>query len=193
MEFIQKIDDTILYYIYENWHNGFTDTFFTVISKLADCGFIWILAAAVMLFIKKWRPAGIVLLLSLGISAVIGSLAVKNIVCRLRPFNADEALMLLIPHPGGYYSFPSGHSTAAGAGAALIFMRNKAVGAIAIAYGLLLGFSRVFLVVHYPTDVLCGFILGAVCSIVLWKLTYSKIDSRLDLLYEKRAEKKKAA
>ena len=175
MEFIQKIDDTILYYIYENWHNGFTDTFFTVISKLADCGFIWILAAAVMLFIKKWRPAGIVLLLSLGISAVIGSLAVKNIVCRLRPFNADEALMLLIPHPGGYYSFPSGHTLSSAACATVLTLENRKFAYGAIPMAVLIAFSRLYLYVHFPTDVIGGALIGIAIGYTAFKLAKKQI------------------
>lgn len=180
MEFIQSFDNSILYYIYENWHNAFTNGLFVAISSISNGGFIWIALGIAMLFSRKWRPTGIIMLLSLGLSAVIGSVILKNIFCRLRPFVADPSLEMLIGLPGGYYSFPSGHSTAAGAGAAAVFLRHKGYGAAAVAYALLVALSRVFLVVHYPTDVLCGLALGALCSILLCKFALPKLEKFLE-------------
>lgn len=167
MEFIQSFDNSILYYIHEHWHNAFTNGLFVAISSASNGGIIWIALAILMLFSKKWRPTGIILLLSVGLSAVIGNLILKNIFCRIRPFVADPSIELIIGIPHGYYSFPSGHSTVAGAGAAAVFLRHKGFGAAAVAYALLVALSRVFLAVHYPTDVLCGLALGAVCSVLL--------------------------
>ena len=110
MGFIQSFDNSILYYIYEHWHNAFTNGFFTAISSASNGGIIWIVLGIIMLFSKKWRPTGIILLLSVGLSAVIGNLILKNIFCRIRPFVADPSIELIIGVPHGYYSFPSGIS-----------------------------------------------------------------------------------
>lgn len=176
MDFIQQFDNFVLYYILNNWHNDFTDTIFCIISNLSNYGFIWILMSVIMLFNRRWRTVGIILLLSLGVSSLIGSVMLKNIVCRIRPFNADPSIELLINTPGGYYSFPSGHSIAAGTGAAVTLMKKRLVGLIVSVYSLLLAFSRVFLAVHYLTDVIAGLALGAVISVLMWKLLYKKTE-----------------
>ncbi len=187
LELIQSFDNNILYYILENWHNEFTDSFFKAVSSLGNRGLIWIIVSALMLCSKKWRSCGIVLLLSLGLSAVIGSLVIKNLVCRLRPFVADPSIELIVGIPGGYYSFPSGHSTAAGAASVSIFLRNRLAGAFAFAFALLMSLSRVFLAVHYPTDTICGLILGALCAVIIYKLLYSRTEHCLERLYERRS------
>lgn len=176
MEIIQSFDNSILYYMHEHWHNAFTNVFFPVVTFASSGGIIWIALAIIMLFSKKWRSAGIILLLSVGLSAILGNIILKNIFCRLRPFVADPSLELIIGPPSGYYSFPSGHSVAAGSGAAVIFMRHKGFGAAAVVYALLVAISRVFLAVHYPTDVLCGLILGALCSVLLYIFALPRLE-----------------
>lgn len=180
MAFIQELDMNIVCYIHEHWHNFITDGFFTFVTFLADGGIIWIAAALIMLCSRKWRPAGVILLLSLGISAVFTNLVIKNIICRPRPFNANPELSLIIDIPHGLYSFPSGHSTSSGAGAAAIMLRNKKLGIAAIVIALIIGFSRVFMAVHYTTDVLCGLIIGAVCSVIIWRFMYGSAEALLE-------------
>lgn len=188
MEFIQSFDNSILYYIHEHWHNAFTNGFFTAISSASNGGIIWIVLGVIMLFSKKWRPTGIILLLSVGLSAVIGNLILKNIFCRIRPFVADPSIELIIGIPHGYYSFPSGHSVAAGAGAAAVFLRHKGIGAAAVIYALLVAVSRVFLAVHYPTDVLCGLALGAVCSVLLCIFALPRLEKLMAAKAAKRSQ-----
>lgn len=184
MEFIQSLDNEILYYIIENWRNSFTNGFFTFVSMLGDKGFIWIAVAVIMLFSKKWRSCGIIRLLSLGVGAVLGSAVIKNIICRPRPFAADPSIILLTDLPGGVYSFPSGHSNAAGAAATVLSFKNRKAGAAAWAFALLMAFSRVFLAVHYPSDVAAGLAFGALCAALVWKLCYERTERCLERIYE---------
>lgn len=189
MELIQQFDDSILYYIYENWHNAFTDGLFITVSRIADCGLIWFVLAGIMLLKKDWRSTGIVMLFALGLGALVGTVILKNIICRERPFNVDETLQLISVMPGGQYSFPSGHSNAAGACSTVIFLRDKRFGTAAVVYALMVAFSRVFLVVHYPTDVICGLLLGGACAIIMWKVMYKFTENTLEKIYLKRSRK----
>ncbi len=84
---------------------------------------------------------------------------------RPRPFQLiSRDIRLLIPPPSGW-SFPSGHSCASFAAATAVFLRDRRFGAAALVLAALIAFSRVFLFVHYPTDVLAGAALGAVCAV----------------------------
>ena len=97
---------------------------------------------------------------------LIGEVTIKNIVCRPRPFQElSRDIQLLIPPPSGW-SFPSGHSCASFAAATAIFLRDKRWGTGALLLAALIAFSRVFLFVHYPTDVLAGSALGVACALV---------------------------
>jgi len=195
MGWVTEFDRDVVYYVYNNLHGGFWDSFFRVIYFLGSAAWIWIAAGAAMLFSRKWRLTGVMLLLSLGISAVLGNYVLKNIFCRNRPFVDDPTIQLLIAIPHGYYSFPSGHSITAGASAISVFIRNKAAGAAAIVLALLICFSRVFFAVHYPTDIIAGFILGAVCAVLVYKLMSKKVQTLLDKIPPKlssKAEEKQA-
>lgn len=184
--FIQNFDNEILYYIIENWRNSFTNSFFVFISTLGNKGFIWLLAAVIMLFSRKWRSCGIIMLLSLGVGAFLGSTVIKNIICRPRPFAADPSITLLTGLPGGLYSFPSGHSNAAGAAAMTLSLKDRKAGAAAWVFALLMAFSRVFLAVHYPSDVIAGLAFGALCAAVIWKMCYERTERCLERLYERQ-------
>lgn len=144
-------------------HCGYLDGLFPLITALGDGGFIWILCGVGFLFTKRTLSFGAALLLALALGALIGNVWLKNLVQRPRPF-AAEPLTLLIPPPGGF-SFPSGHSTAAFAGATMLYAKDRFLGRGALVLAALIAFSRVYLYVHYPTDVLCGALLGMGCGI----------------------------
>ncbi len=96
---------------------------------------------------------------SLGLELLCCNVILKPLVARIRPCDVDSAVLLLIPHPGGF-SFPSGHTGASFAAAsALFFSRNK-FGVFAFVVAALIGFSRLYLYVHYPSDVLAGALIG---------------------------------
>ena len=180
MGYITEFDKDVIYYIYNNLHGGFLDVFFSFIYFLSNGAWIWIAAGGAMLCSRKWRLTGVMLLLSLGISAVFGNYVLKNIFSRNRPFIDDPTIQLLIDIPHGYYSFPSGHSITAGASAFSIFIRNKTIGAFAVLLAVLICLSRIFFAVHYPTDIIAGFVLGAVCAVVVWKVLHKKTETLLD-------------
>ena len=163
----------ILYAI-NNIHGPILDKIMVGITTLGDAGIIWIILALVLICIKKTRKCGILILLSLVTGLILGNGILKHLVARSRPCWLDKNIPLLIPNPHDY-SFPSGHTLASFEAAIMIFLHNKKWGSIALVIALLISFSRMYLFVHFPTDILGGIILAAVISISLYYL-WNKLE-----------------
>ena len=93
------------------------------------------------------------------LSLLVGNGILKPLVGRLRPFEIREGIELIIKAPGGY-SFPSGHTVSSVVGATVLTRANKKFGYVAIPLAVLIAFSRMYLFVHFPTDILAGAVLG---------------------------------
>lgn len=170
------------------------DFLMPLITYFAEYGIGWILLALVLILIKKTRKPG----LAAGIALILGLLAVnliaKPLVFRVRPYD-NEAFVslrmylrsdLLIP-AWGDGSFPSGHAAASMEAAVAILLYNKKVGIPALVMAILVCFSRLYLYMHYPSDVLAGMLIGtalALLSALLVKLIYRKFGDRLAVLKE---------
>jgi undecaprenyl-diphosphatase len=165
----------ILYTI-DNLHNPVLDKIMVAITSLGNAGLIWIAIAVFLLFIKKTRKCGVLMLVSMILGLIIGNGFLKNIIARDRPCWIDTSIPLLIPNPHDY-SFPSGHTLASFEAAVMIFLHNKKWGAISLMLALVIAFSRMYLFVHFPTDILGGMILGTVISLVVY-YSYEKIKNR---------------
>lgn len=152
-------------FVQNTMHNAFTDAVFPFITYLGEAGCIWIIVGIILLFMKKTRKCGIMLLVAMLGCYLLGELLVKNLVCRPRPFMDHPEFRLLISPPSGF-SFPSGHSGSSFAAAAVIFSQNRKFGIAAGILALLIAFSRIFLFVHYPTDVISGIILGIIFAVI---------------------------
>ena len=137
------------------------------ITILGDAGILWIVIALILLFRVKTRKCGILIITAMVIGLIIGNVILKNLIARPRPFSLDESIQLLIPKPVDY-SFPSCHTMVSFEAAIIIFLNNKKWGMIAIATAILIGFSRMYLFVHYPSDVLFGAILGSIIAIIVF-------------------------
>lgn len=165
---MNPFDSTVMAFIQAHCHNAATDAVFPVITYLGENGLFWILLALLLIVLGKkrgWRVTGCLMLGAMLLGLLTGEVILKNIVCRPRPFQEMD-MALLIPPPGGW-SFPSGHSCSSFAAATAIFLRDKRFGAAALVLAALIAFSRVFLFVHYPTDVLAGSALGVLCALVV--------------------------
>lgn len=173
MDKINAFDFGILDYIYANMHTGFLDTVMPFVSSLANAGRIWILLAFVLLIVPKTRKIGAALALALVLDFVVVNLIMKNAFCRIRPFDINTAVELLVKPPRDY-SFPSGHTAASFASAAAIFCCNRKWGIAALVFAAIIAFSRLYLYVHYPTDVLAGAVTGIIIGILSAKLINSK-------------------
>lgn len=168
MDGLNPFDQAIMAGVQQACHNLVTDTVFPVITYLGEKGLFWIaLALGLVIFGKKrgWRQWGVLMLAAMAAGLLVGELGMKNLVCRPRPFQDYPGFaQLLIPPPSGF-SFPSGHTCASFGAATVIFWKDRRWGGGALGLAALIGFSRVFLFVHYPTDVLAGALLGVLCGL----------------------------
>ena len=165
---------SILYALQEI-HNPVLDKIMLFISSLGDAGWFWIAIGVVCLIFKKSRKMGLQVLLSMLGTLIIGNLIIKNLVARPRPCDIDSAVTLLLSRPHGY-SFPSGHSINSMSAAVALFLNNKKIGIPAIIIATLIGFTRLYLFVHFPTDVLVGFVLAILVAIgVDWAIRQFQI------------------
>ncbi|MCC8026876.1 MAG: phosphatase PAP2 family protein [Clostridium sp.] len=133
------------------------------ITRLADKGWLWLLLGVLLFALPKTRMVGGCMLLSMGIGAIIGNVMLKNIAARPRPCWIDPSVPLLIRNPEDF-SFPSGHSLASFAGGVSIFLFDKKWGLPAVMLAMLIAFSRMYLFVHFPTDVLAGAVIGTLTA-----------------------------
>lgn len=141
-------------------HTPVLDTLMVYITRLGDGGFIWILLALLLLFWKQTRKEGFWMFVVLLLGLVVGNLLLKNLIGRPRPFLENPGIALLIPPPGGY-SFPSCHTLSSFGAASFGYLTNPKWGRAALALAFLIGISRLYLYVHYPSDVLAGAAVGA--------------------------------
>ncbi len=153
----------ILYAI-QNLRTEFLDTAMVFISRLGNSGIIWVIIGLIMICFKKYRKSGIAVIIALVFCLVFGNGILKNIVGRSRPCWIDDSIKLLIDIPKDY-SFPSGHTFSSFAAAISITFFHKKEGVAAFILAILIAFSRLYLFVHYPSDILGGIALGSVAAI----------------------------
>ena len=159
MEVIFSIDYGILRWIAENLVTEPLTVLMRFITALGNNGIIWILIALLCLIRPSTRKCGFSLLIALLFSLFINNILLKSLVARARPFLQYPELIPLISPPGGY-SFPSGHSSSSFAAAAAYFFGRKKGGIPLLVLAALIAFSRLYVCVHFPTDVLCGSVVG---------------------------------
>ena len=143
------------------------------ISYFGDHGIFFIALAVVLLVFRKTRKVGILLACGLAFNHVLNNMIIKNLVARARPY--DEVLefkLMWETHSNikmNSYSFPSGHtSTAASFGVGLFIALNKKYSWLFLLFPLLMGWSRITLFVHYPSDVLFGIIIGTIAIVLAY-------------------------
>ena len=151
--------------------------FVFITNFFGQAGILWIAAAVLLLLFKKTRPAGIACAIALAVQGVLINLVIKPIVARPRPYDACSLLIPLVTRLKDY-SFPSGHTGCAFSAAIVMAkMLPKKIGVPAVIIACLLGFSRMYVGVHYPTDVLAGALIG-IGSAIVGMLITQKITER---------------
>ncbi len=188
-------DGQFLIWLQENVRSDVLTPIMKLITHLGDKGIFWILIAIVMLFFKKTRPLGMMAGIALVFSVLINNVLIKPNVGRIRPYEVVDGLKLLIERQHDP-SFPSGHSGASFAAAVVFLVKGpKKIGIPAIIMAALIAFSRLYVGVHYPTDVICGIITGTCCAIIsfmIWSIVEKKASPKLAgiLAIEKKDQEK---
>ncbi|KXL53924.1 undecaprenyl-diphosphatase BcrC [Anaerotignum neopropionicum] len=166
MEWIQTVDIMILTGLRNVFSTPCLDKPMILISSLGNNGFLWIALAILFFFVgnrkNPWRTWGILLVLCLGANALVCNVLLKPMVARVRPY--DLLGLDILVSPLSDFSFPSGHTSASFAAAAAIYSMNKKWGWVAFLFAVLMGFSRIYLGLHYPSDVFGGAVLGWVVA-----------------------------
>ena len=129
------------------------------ITALGNGGAVWLLAAGGLICTKKYRRQGFLLLGGLAAGVLIGNVFLKNFIARPRPCWLDTSVPLLIDRPTDF-SFPSGHTLSSVIGATILTGTDRRFGSIAIPLAVLIAFSRLYLYVHFPSDILGATVLG---------------------------------
>ncbi len=156
----------ILNFIQDNIKCGFLDFLMPIVTLLGEGGVFWIVTAAVLLVFKKTRKVGAMMGIALALGFVVGNLTLKPLVARVRPYDMPGVNIELLVDSLSDKSFPSGHTLACFEAATVLFIANKRIGIPALVLAVLVAFSRLYLYVHYPTDVLCGAVLGILFGIL---------------------------
>lgn len=180
--------------------NPFLDTLMVGITTLGVAGSIFIVLGFVLLFTKKYRKAGLAVLIALIVMLVFNDLFLKEFFARTRPFNLFESnpekyaiwgteyvYPNLVYKPSSY-SFPSGHCASAFAAAIALLWHDRKLGIPTTIFAAVMGFSRIYVQAHYCTDVIGGVITGTICAfiaVIITKYLFPIIDNALDKLFAK--------
>lgn len=187
-----SMDADFLLYIQDHIRCGILDNFFPYITHLGTAGSFWILLTAVLMCFKKTRRAAVCSAIALLGSLLLNNMLLKPLVGRVRPYEVIEGLKL-IGKKATDPSFPSGHTAASIASAvALCRFLKKRYSIPLLALALLIGFSRLYIGIHYPTDVLMGLLDGialGIVGILIENAMYKKLVWYADVCNEKVAEK----
>ena len=161
---IQTWDNRILSRLAKK-HTPVLDRLMVIITTTGNYGYIWFALSVPLLIINRTRLTGITMILAMLITGLTGEITIKHIVARVRPCNKEFGKDLLIKHPA-HYSFPSGHTASSFAVSMVMLFMLPTIFVPVVIYATLMGFSRMYLLVHYPTDVIAGSVLGVICGTI---------------------------
>ncbi len=172
-----SFDLPILEWIQANLQSGFLDTIMPIITMLGDGGIFWIVCSVLFTLHPKTRRMGIAMAIAMAMGLLICNIILKPAVGRMRPYDYQIDVLgktwndllvggkLLVDTPHDY-SFPSGHTIACFEASVAIMLSNKKLGIPALIIAVLVAFSRMYLYVHYPTDVIASVILGSLFAVI---------------------------
>ena len=169
MNTIQGIDHGILNFIQNNLQFPMIDPIMIFASTIGNNAAIWISIALLLMLTKKYRSTGLMITGALLLCLLIGNLTMKPYFARIRPFHVFTDIVLLIKSPTDF-SFPSGHTMTSFASATILLLKNKRWGIWAIGLASLIAFSRMYLFVHYPSDIVVGLLIGIAIAIFIEKI-----------------------
>ena len=165
-----SFDLPILEWIQANMQSGFMDIAMPLITLLSEDGIFWMVLATILLLFPKQRRSGLGMWFALAMGLIICNMILKPLVGRIRPYDFQElyngvTIKLLISGLSDN-TFPSGHTIAAFEASVALLCGNKKLGIPAVIMAVLVAFSRLYLYVHYPTDVFASIILGSILAVI---------------------------
>lgn len=176
-----SFDLPILDWIQETMQCTFLDKTMPIVTLFGDGGVFWIGIAVLLLFFAKYRKTGFSMGMALVLGLVVCNITLKPLVARIRPydfqlqeFGREITLLISAQHD---FSFPSGHTIASFEACTVLLLYDKRMGIPATVLAILIAFSRLYLYVHYPTDVLVSLVLGIAFGLLgnfLVNLIYKK-------------------
>ena len=150
----------------QNLRTPIGDVVVPLITRLGDAGIIWIILTVLLLIIPKTRKTGVIMMAALLADVLLCNVVIKNLVARTRPYEVIDGLKLLIEKQSDY-SFPSGHTGSSFASAIVLWKElPRKYGVMALIVAVLIAYSRLYVGVHYPSDVLAGVVIGTVLALV---------------------------
>ena len=170
-----SFDLPILDWIQANMANPFLDMIMPWITILGDAGIFWMIVAGVLAITKKYRKIGFGMAIAMALGLLVCNVTLKPLVARIRPYDLQETLGVtinLLIEKQHDFSFPSGHTIASFEACTVILLGSRKLGIPATLLAILIAFSRLYLYVHYPTDVIASVILGTIFGIIGYLVTH---------------------
>ena len=164
----ESFDLPLLDWIQANIQCTFLDTTMPVITHMGSAGFL-IVFAVFMMLLKNYRKTGFSVALAMVFGLVICNIILKPGIARIRPYDYQEQagiIINLLIEKQHDFSFPSGHTIATFEAATAIFLNHKKLGTVALVLASIIAFSRLYLYIHYPTDVFTSIVLGVTLAIL---------------------------
>lgn len=178
---IQKLDDYVLFVIKKYGQNRCLDIIMPIVTLTGNIGVIWVVISIALIIDKPYRIIGYSIILTLFISTIVGEGIIKHIVRRIRPCNKKNYVSQL-HFKQTSYSFPSGHTLSSFAAAEMLSLYFTQYKLIFISIAFLIALSRLYLYVHYPTDVIAGVIIGVLCSKIIFIILQQEYNSSIQLI-----------
>ena len=154
---------------FQSIRNPTLDYIVPKITSLATYGRFWIAVVVILLLMPKYRKLGLQCTIAIAISVLLCNVIIKPLSMRARPCWVETDILPLIKSPSDY-SFPSGHTNISFVVAASVFSRNKKLAIPLLIIAVLIGLSRLYIFVHWPTDVLCGMVTGIGSAIIAYTI-----------------------
>ena len=165
-----SFDLPVLDWIQANLKSAVMDTVMPIITVFGDGGIFWMVMAALLFIIPKTRKTGLGMAIAMMIGLIVCNITLKPLVARIRPYDLQlqefGITIQLLGDKMHDFSFPSGHTIASFEAAVVMLKNSKKLGIPAMILAVLISFSRLYLYVHYPTDVIASIILGTLFALI---------------------------
>ncbi len=167
IESLLNLDGAILLWLQNYIRSEILTPFFVAVTRLGDKGRIWIIVSIILLISKKTRKVGILTAFALISANILNNIILKGIFERIRPYEVVEGLSSVIGNMKSS-SFPSGHTASSFAAAAVLYIHlPRRCGILFVILAGMIGFSRMYLGVHYPSDVIVGALTGIISGMMV--------------------------